>query len=81
MHNVLVVDDDSAILKLVADALGDQYQVYTASSVDEADVISNENSIDLLVADLVMPEKNGIDMIMAFKKAHPAMKILAISRS
>lgn len=79
MLNVLVVDDDTAILKLVSDALQDQYQVFTATSVAEADSISNENSINLLVADLVMPEKNGIDMIMAFKKQHPSMRILAIS--
>ncbi len=79
MKTVLVVDDDTSILKFVSDALESQYEVYSAETVAEADKIRQQNTIDLLVADLVMPEKNGIDMIMEFKKAQPDMKILAIS--
>ena len=79
MKNILVVDDDPPILKLVNDALENSYQVFQAESVFEAEKIAKENSIDLLITDLVMPEKNGIDMIMEFKKLHPDMKIMAIS--
>ena len=79
MKNILVVDDDISILKFVSDALERQYQVFTAESVAHADKIRQQHDIDLLIADLVMPDKNGIDMIMAFKKAQPEMKILAIS--
>jgi len=32
-----------------------------------------------VITDLIMPEKEGIETIMAFKKLHPATKIIAMS--
>lgn len=78
MKNILVVDDDASILVFIEQALSNN-NVYTAETVSEAEKIARENSIDLLITDLVMPEKNGIDMIMEFKKIHPEIHILAIS--
>ena len=79
MSNILVVDDDISILKFIEEALGTLHQVYTSETVSNAENISNENTIDLLITDLVIPEKNGIDMIMEFRKNKPNVKILAIS--
>ncbi len=77
--HVLVVDDDTAILNVVSDALTHKYAVHTAESVADAEDIISDHPIDLLIADLVMPEKNGIDMIMQFKKSYPNIQIMAIS--
>ena len=79
MRNILVVDDDTSILDFIEQALSDTYSMFTSETVAGAEEISRENTIDLLIADLVMPEKNGIDMIMEFKKIHPEIKIIAIS--
>lgn len=79
MSNILVVDDDTSILIFIEQALLESHQVFTSETVAGAETISNTNSIDLLITDLVMPEKNGIDMIMQFRKTHPEIKILAIS--
>ncbi len=79
MSNILVVDDDKSILIFIEQALTDSHQIFTSETVACAEEISNNNTIDLLIADLVMPKKNGIDMIMEFKKIHPDIKILAIS--
>jgi len=79
MSTILVVDDDASILVFIEQALSKSHKVFTAETVADAEIISNSNSIDLLITDLVMPEKNGIDMIMEFKKSHPGIKILAIS--
>ncbi len=79
MSNLLVVDDDKSILSFIENALSNSHTVFTSESVADAETISNENAIDLLITDLVMPEKNGIDMIMEFTKKHPDIKILAIS--
>jgi len=78
-NKILVVDDDTAILNVISDALACKYDVHTAESVEDAENIINEHDIDLLIADLVMPDKNGIDMIMQFRKAYPNMQIMAIS--
>ena len=79
MSNILVVDDDTSILVFIEQALTGSHQVYTSETVAGAEEVSNNNSIDLLITDLVMPEKNGIDMIMEFRKKHPDIKIIAIS--
>jgi len=79
MSNILVVDDDASILVFIKEALGKSHQVITSETVADAEAISHETPIDLLIADLVIPERNGIDMIMDFKKNQPEVKILAIS--
>ena len=79
MINILVVDDDTSILEFIKSALSDTYNIFTSETVAGAEEISSENTIDLLIADLVIPEKNGIDMIMEFNKTHPKIKIIAIS--
>lgn len=79
MHTILVVDDDKAMLNLIHDTLENQYTVLLAESVTEAESLLKNNSVNLLITDLVMPGKNGIDMIMAIHKHYPTMKILAIS--
>jgi len=79
MNNILVVDDEPSILMLIKESLDGEYKVFTAESVFDARKIASENTINLLISDLVMPEVNGIDMIMEFKKNHPEIKIVAIS--
>lgn len=79
MEKVLVVDDDTSILTFISDSLSNYYEVFTSETVTQAEGIVREHKIDVLIADLVMPEKNGLDMIMEFKKTYPDMKILAIS--
>lgn len=79
MSNILVVDDDPSILTFIYEALCDTHTVHTAETVTQAEEITRNNTINLLIADLVIPEKNGIDMIMEFTKTYPDMRILAIS--
>jgi len=79
MSNILVVDDDASILTFIEHALCESHNIYTSETVYDAEKISGDNNIELLIADLVIPEKNGIDMIMEFKKTYPDMQILAIS--
>ncbi len=79
MSNILVVDDDPSILTFIEETLDNDHDVYTAETVDRAEEIIKNTQIDLLIADLVIPEKNGIDMIMSFKKTYPDLHIMAIS--
>ena len=39
----------------------------------------NENPTDLIITDLIMPEKEGIETIRELKKAYPDIKIIAMS--
>jgi DNA-binding response OmpR family regulator len=79
MKNILVVDDEKSILKFVSEALNSEYNVLTTENVPDAEDILKTDDIDLVILDIVMPQKNGIDMIMEIKKLKPDMKIIAIS--
>lgn len=58
---ILVVDDDRAIVQLVATALKDpKYRIVTAYGGEEALAHFREERADLVILDLTMPEVDGI---------------------
>ena len=80
MANILVVDDEAPVRNLLSDVLEKEgYTVFTAETGVEATDIYNSNDVDLIITDLVMPEKGGIDLIMELKKQDPNIKVIAIS--
>lgn len=80
MANILVVDDEAPVRNLLSDVLEKEgYTVFTAETGVEASTIYDSNDIDLIITDLVMPEKGGIDLIMELKKKDPEIKVIAIS--
>ena len=80
MANILVVDDEAPVRNLLSDVLEKEgYTVFTAETGVEASAVYDSNTIDLIITDLVMPEKGGIDLIMELKKKDPDIKVIAIS--
>ncbi len=80
MANILVVDDEAPVRNLLKDVLEKEgYTVFTAETGVEASTIYDSSDIDLIITDLVMPEKGGIDLIMELKKKDPDIKVIAIS--
>ncbi len=78
-ESVLLVDDEERILTVgreICKALG--YSVVTASSGKEAlDIYKNQqNKINLVVLDMIMPEMNGLETFLALKKYNPDIKVL-----
>ncbi|MBD1401462.1 response regulator [Pelovirga terrestris] len=81
-ETVLLVEDDQAILELAKTMLENHhYQVLPVSSPSEAIRLaqSKEDSIDLMVTDVVMPEMNGRDLAGIIKALQPDMKVLFMS--
>ncbi len=80
MSEILVVDDDPSILKLLRRILQREgFCVKTTQSGRSALYLMKEKMPDLAVVDMLMPSVNGIDLIMALKKENSRMKIIAIS--
>ncbi len=80
MARILIVDDEQPIRQILLDALEiDKHEICEAGSGQEAMALVQEQVFDLLITDLVMPEKNGIDLIMEIKDKYPQMRIIAIS--
>jgi len=78
--SVLVVDDDESVRRLFRQILAKAgYQVSLACDGAEALAVAHHCRIDLVVTDLVMPGKEGIETIQALWLEQPKIKIVAVS--
>ena len=63
-RRILIVDDDSMTRELLRDLLEDQgHQVLDIADGVEALCIYHQNPIDLVITDIQMPRKNGLELI------------------
>ena len=80
MAQILVVDDEDMLRAMLKQALTkDGHTVLEARNGLEALDVAKQNEIDLIITDLVMPEKNGLDLIMGLKNLKKNAPVLAIS--
>jgi len=81
-ETVLLVEDDQAILDMTRSMLENhRYTVLAVSSPSAAIDLAQqqEDSIDLMVTDVVMPEMNGRDLAGIIQALQPQMKVLFMS--
>ncbi len=79
-QQILVIDDEKSIRSLLRQLFERQgYKVLVAANGDEGIQTFNENSVDLVIMDLIMPEKDGIETIRELRSLDPDIKIIAIS--
>jgi PAS domain S-box-containing protein len=77
---ILLIDDESEIRKLFIQKLaGRGYEIIEACNGKEGLKLYHENRPDLVITDLVMPEKEGFETITELKREFQNVKIIAIS--
>ena len=80
MKRVLVVDDDDEIRQIISAALKMQgYDAIDVSNGDEAVRQMSMQSFDLVVCDLFMPDKDGMETMLAIRKTQPLIPIILIT--
>ena len=80
MSAILVVDDDLSVLDVMSEMLRLEGHVVTvAENGKEAIDQVAANNIDLVITDLIMPEKEGLETIADIRRSHADMPIIAIS--
>jgi len=80
MAKILVIDDEPAILLMIKKMLErDGHHVDTANDGSEGLELFNKNKPDLLITDIIMPQKEGLEIILELRRRHPELKIIAIS--
>ncbi len=80
LNTVLIAEDDEDVrfqLRTHLEHAG--YQVIEAVNGEEAMRQINAHPVKLVITDLFMPEKDGLELIAELRKHHPAIKILALS--
>ncbi len=80
MAKIMVVDDDADILGLVARVVGKLgHQVATASSAREAlELVDERGAPDLVVLDVTMPEKDGLELLQELRAREGMANLPAI---
>lgn len=80
MAKILVIDDEPPILLMLKKMLEKAgYEVDTASNGNEGIILFEKNKYNLLITDIIMPEKEGMETIIELHKKYPGLKIIAIS--
>jgi len=77
---VLVVDDNDDLRSTVQMLLqADGFDVAVASDGQEALIQHRAKPADVVVTDLFMPDKDGIETILELRRTYPGVKIVAMS--
>ena len=80
MAVILFADDDPILREIVADMLrSTEHAAIMAEDGQEVLRLLDTIAIDLLVTDMLMPNVDGVEVIMAVREKHPSVKVLAIS--
>ena len=80
MGHILVIDDDDQIRSMLRRVLEHEgYAVEEAADGLEGERTYRENPADLVITDIVMPNKEGIETIKDLVQEFPDVKIIATS--
>ncbi len=80
MARILIADDEAVIRMMFRAFLErDGFDVLEAANGNEALAVCRKERPDLIIIDLIMPDKEGIETIMELKQLYPDLKIIAIS--
>ena len=80
MARILVIDDEPHLRILVESFLvQDGHEVDLAENGQKGLKLIERNSYDLVITDVVMPEQDGLEVLMGLKGRVPRMKIIVMS--
>lgn len=77
---VLLVEDNESLRGLLQCALDEAgYRVLAAADGHQALQIAEDSPIDVVVTDILMPEVNGLELIVELKAHHSSCRIIAMT--
>ena len=77
---ILVVDDEELVRAQIGASLEfDGFRIAQAANGSEAIDWLRHNTADVMLTDILMPTKGGIETIQDARRLHPDMKIIAMS--
>ncbi|HEY5228020.1 MAG TPA: response regulator [Opitutaceae bacterium] len=80
MSRILVIDDEDAVRAALCKALTKLgHTAYEAADGKKGLAVFHEHAPDVVITDLVMPETEGLEVVMTLRGSHPDLKIIAIS--
>lgn len=80
MGKILIIDDEDqfrAMLRKALESAG--HEVLEASDGKEGVRIYREQPADLVIMDILMPEREGLESILELRRLDPAVRVIAVS--
>lgn len=82
MALILIIEDDLTIREVLRQILEHAgYEIMEASDGKEGISLYRERQADLIITDIIMPKKEGLETIVDLRAGFPEVKIIAISGS
>jgi DNA-binding NtrC family response regulator len=79
-RSILVVDDDRAMREMLGSLFREQgFQVTEAASADEATKVLGESEFDVVLSDIKMPGKSGIQMVGDVRRLRPETPVILMT--
>lgn len=78
-RRILIVDDESDIRDLFAEWLSENFECQTAASADEALALLALKTYALVISDMMMPGRNGVELLREVKTRYPETAVIMIS--
>ncbi len=76
---ILIVDDEFALREAVRFVLKDRYAVATAAGGEEALKYLADNTVNLVLLDIKMPNIDGISAFREIRKRHPETQVVFVT--
>ena len=80
MKHILVIDDEASVLSLFGQFLENAgYSVALAPDGQAGLRLLKQQKPDLIITDIMMPEMDGLELLMKVQKQYPGIPVIAIS--
>ena len=80
MARILIIDDDPFVRSMVTRALREYgHSVMIAEDGDQGLAVMVDRKVDLVITDILMPRKEGIETIVELKTFYPELPVIAMS--
>lgn len=78
-RRILIVDDEEGVRNLFAEWLGETYECRTAASADEALEYLAGQPCALVISDMMMPGRNGVELLRDVTTRYPETAFIMVS--
>ena len=80
MAKILIIDDDASTRELLQHVLQHaNHTVFAASNGEEGIRLARQTEVELIITDILMPGRDGLEVIREMHRESPAVKIIAVS--
>ena len=80
MPSILIIDDDDSLRASLCRTLRKEgYTIFEASDGRQGMKQLEHSPVDVILLDMFMPDKDGLETIMELRRTHPGSRIIAMS--